>query len=118
MPTNGSKTQSRFIPMMNKLAGFVNHQQSQSTIPEPPDGVEQAIQLLSYRPAPQLITSRPSSSVTQHVQHYFRPQQQRQQQRSSRGELNEILILPRTSDPLYLGRYQIAENIRGESDEY
>lgn len=128
MPTNVSKTQSRFIPMMNKLAGLVN-QQSQSTIPDQTtmnnsDGVIEAIQLLSFRAAP---SSRPpsqhcnlqtSSFPTQQTQH-FRSQPQAQRQRQPRGELNEILILPRASDPLYLGRYQqIAENIRGESDEY
>lgn len=110
MPTNVSKT--RFIPLKQVVGG----QQSQSTIPEQnPDGVLEAIQLLSFRPAP----SRPPS------QHQFTPQHFRnqppptqRQQRQSRGEINEILVLPR-SDPVYLGRYQqIAENIRGESDEY
>lgn len=121
MPTSVSKTQSRFIPMMNKLAGLVN-QQSQTTIPEQTtmnsDGVIEAIQLLSFRAAP----SRPPS---QHCPHsatqpqHFRNQPQSQRQRQSRGELNEILVLPRANDPMYLGRYQqIVENIRGESDEY
>lgn len=123
MPTNVCKTQSRFIPMMNKLAGLVNN--SQNTIPDQSkacdDGVIEAIQLLSFRTSP----SRPSS---QHCQQqstystqssYFRNQPQTQRQRQSRGELNEILVLPRTNESLYLGRYQqIVENIRGESDEY
>jgi hypothetical protein len=121
MPTsNVTKTQSRFIPMMNKLAGLVN-QQSQTTIPDHTttnsDGVIEAIQLLSFRAAP----SRPPSqycSASYPTQH-FRNTAQSQRQRQSRGEINEILILPRSNDPLYLGRYQqIAENIRGESDEY
>lgn len=124
MPTNVSKTQSRFIPMMNKLAGLVN-QQSQSTIPDQTtmnsDGVIEAIQLLSFRAPP----SRPQSqhcsqqgSFTAQPQH-FRSQPQQQRPRPPRSEINEVLILPRASDPLYLGRYQqIAENIRGESDEY
>lgn len=121
MPTNVSKTQSRFIPMMNKLAGLVN-QQSQSTIPDqttnPSDGVVEAIQLLSFRAAPSRPPSQQTSFQAQQSQH-FRQQSQPQRQRLPRGELNEILILPRASDPLYLGRYQqIAENIRGESDEY
>jgi hypothetical protein len=121
MPTNVSKTQSRFIPMINKQAGLVN--QSQSSIPEQTttDGVIEAIQLLSFRPAPSrppsLHCSQQASYMTQ--QQHFRNQQQTQRQRQSRGELNEILVLPRASDPLYMGRYQqIAENIRGESDEY
>ncbi|CRK94443.1 CLUMA_CG007950, isoform A [Clunio marinus] len=122
MPTNVSKTQSRFIPMMNKLAGLVN-QQSQTTIPDQTtmnsDGVVEAIQLLSFRAPP----SRPPSHCTQQSnysaqqqQTLFRNQSQpSQRQRQSRAELNEILVLPRASDPLYLGRYQqIAENIRGE----
>jgi hypothetical protein len=118
MPTNVSKTQSRFIPMINKQAGLVNQQQSQSSIPEQTttDGVIEAIQLLSFRPAP----SRPPSlhcgqQATYSQQQHFRNQQQTQRQRQT----NEILVLPRASDPLYMGRYQqIAENIRGESDEY
>lgn len=123
MPTNVCKTQSRFIPMMNKLAGLVN-QQSQTTIPDQTtinsDGVNEAIQLLSFRPVP----SRPPSqhclqpTFPSQPQH-FRNQPQSQRQRQSRGELNEILVPPRANDPLYLGRYQqIVENIRGESDEY
>lgn len=123
MPTNVSKTQSRFIPMMNKLAGLVN-QQSQSTIPDqttnPSDGVVEAIQLLSFRAAPSRPPSQHCSQASFQAQpQHFRQQPQPQRQRQPRGELNEILILPRASDPLYLGRYQqIAENIRGESDEY
>lgn len=124
MPTNVSKTQSRFIPMINKQAGLVN-QPSQSSIPEQTtmnsDGVIEAIQLLSFRPAP---SRPPSQHCSQQAylaqpQQHFRSQPQSQRQRQSRGEINEILVLPRASDPLYLGRYQqIAENIRGESDEY
>lgn len=121
MPTNVSKTQSRFIPMMNKLAGLVNNQQSQSTIPDQTtnssDGVIEAIQLLSFRAQP----SRPPSQhfTSQPQPQHFRNQPQSQRQRTSRGELNEILVLPRANDPMYLGRYQqILENIRGESDEY
>lgn len=92
-----------------------------------------AIQLLSLRPS---IPSRPPSQVQQHGPQISpfqystttavasasarntQPQQQTTRQRQSRGELNEILILPR-NDSLFLGRcQQIAENIRGESDEY
>lgn len=124
MPTNVSKTQSRFIPiMMNKLAGLVN-QPSQSTIPDQStisDGVIEAITLLSFRAAP---SRPPSQHCNQPVnfqaqpQQHFRNQSQSQRQRQSRGEINEI-SLPRANDPLYLGRYQqILENIRGESDEY
>lgn len=122
MPTsNVSKTQSRFIPMMNKLAGLVN-QPSQSSIPDQStisDGVIEAITLLSFRAAP---SKPPSQHCTQpanfQAQQHFRNQSQSQRQRQSRGELNEI-VLPRANDPLYLGRYQqILENIRGESDEY
>lgn len=123
MPTNVSKTQSRFIPMINKQAGLVN-QQSQSSIHEQTtmnsDGVIEAIQLLSFRPAPSRPPSQHCSQQASYLpQQHFRNQPQSQRQRQSRGELNEILVLPRASDPLYLGRYQqIAENIRGESDEY
>jgi hypothetical protein len=122
MPTNVSKTQSRFIPMMNKLAGLVS-QQSQTTIPDQTttnnsDGVIEAIQLLSFRAAPSRPPSQHCSASYQTPQH-FRNSAQTQRQRQSRGELNEILILPRSNDPMYLGRYQqIVENIRGESDEY
>lgn len=121
MPTNVSKTQSRFIPMMNKLAGLVN-QPSQSSIPDQStisDGVIEAITLLSFRAAP---SRPPSQHCTQPANfqaqpQHFRNQSQSQRQRQSRGELNEVL--PRANDPLYLGRYQqILENIRGESDEY
>lgn len=121
MPSNVSKTQSRFIPMMNKLAGLVN--QSQATIPDQTtinsDGVVEAIQLLSFRAAPSRPPSQHcSASYPIQLQH-FRNSAQTQRQRQSRGELNEILILPRSNDPMYLGRYQqIVENIRGESDEY
>lgn len=111
--------------MMNKLAGLAN-QQSQTTIPDQTtmnsDGVIEAIQLLSFRAAPSRPPSQHCASQatfpTQQQQH-FRSQAQSQRQRQSRGELNEILVLPRTNDSLYLGRYQqIVENIRGESDEY
>lgn len=123
MPTNVCKTQSRFIPMMNKLAGLVN-QQSQSTIPDqttnpPSDGVIEAIQLLSFRAAPSKPPSQHCSQASFQAQPQHFRQQPPQRQRQARGELNEILIQPRASDPLYLGRYQqIAENIRGECDEY
>lgn len=120
MPANCTKAQSRFIPMMKKLAGLVN--QSQNTIPDQigtTDGVLEAIQLLSFK-AP----SRPPSQNCQQSMHcsqqqHFRSQPQRQRQPRG-GEINEILVLPRTNDSLYLGRYQqIVENIRGEScDEY
>lgn len=123
MPTSVvTKTQSRFIPMMNKLAGLVNPQ-SQSTIPDQStnsDGVVEAIQLLSFRAAPSRPPSQHCTSYQSQTQHY-RNQTQSQRQRQSRGEINEILILPRVTDPMYLAdiRYQqIAENIRGESDEY
>lgn len=120
MPTNVCKTQSRFIPMMNKLAGLVN-QPSQSTIPDQTttnsDGVIEAIQLLSFRPAPSRPPSQHATFLTQQQQHFRNQAQPRQRQ--PRSEVNEILILPRPNDPVYLGRYQqIAENIRGESDEY
>lgn len=128
MPTNvSSKTQSRFIPMMNKLAGLVNQQTSQATIPDQTtmasDGVLEAITLLSFRAAPSRPPSQhcsqQTSFSTQPQPQHFRNQAQSQRQRQSRGELNEILVLPRANDPLYLGRYQqILENIRGESDEY
>jgi hypothetical protein len=123
MPSNVSKTQSRFIPMMNKLAGLVN-QQSQTTIPDHAttnnsDGVVEAIQLLSFRAASSRPPSQHCSASYQTPQH-FRNSAQTQRQRQSRGELNEILLLPtRANDAMYLGRYQqIVENIRGESDEY
>lgn len=124
MPTNVSKTQSRFIPMMNKLAGLVN-QPSQSSIADQStisDGVFEAITLLSFRAAPSRPPSQhciqPANFQAQpSQQQHFRNQSQSQRQRQSRGELNEIVI-PRANDP-YLGRYQqILENIRGESDEY
>lgn len=123
MPTNVSKTQSRFIPMMNKLAGLVN-QPSQSSIPDQStisDGVIEAITLLSFRAAPSRPPSQhcsqPANFQTQPQQH-FRNQPQSQRQRQSRGEINEIAV-PRANDTMYLGRYQqILENIRGESDEY
>lgn len=121
MPTNVCKTQSRFIPMMNKLAGLVN-QQSQTTIPDQTttnsDGVNEAIQLLSFRPLPSRPPSQHCPQPAAFSSQHFR-NQPTQRQRQSRGELNEILVLPRPNDPLYLGRYQqIVENIRGESDEY
>lgn len=107
--------------MMNKLAGLAN-QQSQTTIPDQTnDGVIEAIQLLSFRAAPSRPPSQhcASQATFPTQQQHFRSQAQSQRQRQSRGELNEILVLPRPNDSLYLGRYQqIVENIRGESDEY
>lgn len=135
MPTNVSKTRLNVIP--KTLAGLVYSQQQQSHITAPPlqtdpsnsDGINEAIQLLSFRP---IIPSRPPSQLQQPPinpqvqQSSFQyappplrnPQTTQTRQRQSRGELNEILILPRTSDPpLFLGFQQIAE-ARGENDEY
>lgn len=138
MPTNVSKT--RLIP--KSLAGLVQQQQQQlqaAHLPPPPqpdpstsDGINEAIQLLSFRPT---VLSRPPSQQTQPPPtqqsssssfQYAPPSrnssttQTQTRQRQSRGELNEILILPRTSGdaPLgFLGFQQIAE-ARGENDEY
>lgn len=131
MPTNVSKTRLNVIP--KTLAGLVYSQQQSQTTAHPPqidpsnsDGINEAIQLLSFRP---IIPSRPpsqqqqppNSQVQQSSFQYApsrNPQTSQTRQRQSRGELNEILILPRTSDPpLFLGFQQIAE-ARGENDEY
>lgn len=127
MPTN-SKSMTRLNVIPKTLAGLVHPQQTQltastashSTQNDPPisDGVHEAIHLLSFRP---VAPSRPPS---QQQQSSFRlnpqaPPQTQTRQRPSRGELNEILILPRTSDPQFLGFQQIAENIAeiaGEND--
>lgn len=120
MPANCTKAQSRFMPMMKKLAGLVN--QSQNTSPDQvatnSDGVIEAIQLLSLK-APSRPPSQHCQSMYCSQQQHFRSQPQRQRQPRG-GEINEILVLPRPNDSLYLGRYQqIVENIRGEScDEY
>lgn len=126
MPTNVSKTRLNVIP--KTLAGLVPppqahsnaHHQSQNDTPAS-DGVNEAIHLLSFRP---VVPSRPPSqqqqqSSFQYARGNVNPQaaQTQTRQRQSRSELNEILILPRTSDPpLFLGFQQIAE--RGENDEY
>lgn len=130
MPTNVSKTRLNVIP--KTLAGLVQTQQTQAAAhssyndpPQPSDGVNEAIHLLSFRP---VASSRPPSQQQQQPNFQYTTSarsnsqaptsQTRQQQRQSRGELNEILILPRTSDPpLFLGFQQIAE-ARGENDEY
>lgn len=127
MPTNVSKTRLNVIP--KTLAGLVPPQQPQTAAHstaqnEPSDGVTEAIQLLSFRP---IAPSRPSSQQQQNTFQYAptsrnvnsqAPPQTQTRQRQSRGELNEILILPRTSDPpLFLGFQQIAES-RGENEEY
>lgn len=133
MPTNVSKTRLNVIP--KTLAGLVYSQQQTTahtpqTDPSNSDGINEAIQLLSFRP---IVPSRPPSqqqqpqvSNSQVQQSNFQyapppsrnPQTSQTRQRQSRGELNEILILPRTSDPpLFLGFQQIAE-ARGENDEY
>jgi hypothetical protein len=133
MPTNVSKTRLNVIPK-TLAAGLVysqqQRQQSQAATPHPThtdltnsDGINEAIQLLSFRP---IVPSRPPSQQqqpppqTQQQQSSFQyaptrnPSQTRQRQ--SRGELNEILILPRTGDPpLFLGFQQIAE---ARDDEY
>lgn len=145
MPTNVSKTRLNVIPKTT-LAGLVSQQsqqqtqiqqqqQNQSTNLDPSsnDGGNEwiAIQLLSFRPP---LPSRPPSQVqhcttqipSQNYQYSTAtarntqpPQQQQQTRQRPRGDLNEILILPRPNDPIFLGRcQQIAENIRGESDEY
>lgn len=141
MPTNVSKTRINVIP--KTLAGLVysqqqqqlqqQQQQQQLTAHDPlnSDGINEAIQLLSFRP---IVPSRPpsqqqqppptqaqQSSTSSSSFQYAPPPSTRNlptRQRQSRGELNEILILPRTSDPpLFLGFQQIAE-ARGENDEY
>lgn len=133
MPTNVSKTRLNVIP--NTLAGLVYSPQQQQQAPQTPqidpatsDGLNEAIQLLSFRPN---VPSRPPSQQQQQQQstsfQYVPPpsrnpssqtSQAQTRQRQSRGELNEILILPRTSDqPMFLGFQQIAE-ARGENDEY
>ena len=127
MPTNvNSKTQSRFMPMMNKLAGLLKSQQSQSTIPDysvhhssvtSKDGVIEAIQLLSFRP-PVYLQRPPQQPFGQQQPHFRTQQQARPRQQQSRGELTENILL-RDSLTNWPQRYQqIAENIRGESDEY
>jgi hypothetical protein len=113
MPTNVSKT--RLIP--KSLAGLVQQQQQMQTVAHPPpqpdpstsDGINEAIQLLSFRPS---LPSRPpsqqnqpptqqssSSSSFQYAPPPRNPTttQSQTRQRQSRGELNEILILPRAS---------------------
>jgi hypothetical protein len=128
MPTNVSKTRLNVIP--KTLAGLVQPQQTQTAHssthqndPQPSDGVNEAIQLLSFRP---IAPSRPPSQQQQSSFQYAppptsrnvvnpqAPPQTQTRQRQSRGELNEILILPRTSDPPSF--FSIAE--RGENDEY
>jgi hypothetical protein len=121
MPTNVSKT--RLIP--KTLAGLVQQQQMQvATVPPPPqpdpstsDGINEAIQLLSFRPS---VPSRPPSQQNQppptQQQNssssfpYAPPPRnptstpsQTTRQRQSRGELNEILILPRAGGDAPLG---------------
>lgn len=123
MPTSTSVNKNR-MNVIPKLAGLVGNtlspKQQQSSQSSNNDSEEwAAIQLLSLRPA----QSRPVSQMQQHnlqpFQYQPRSTQQQRPQRQSRGELNEILILQRPSDPIFLGRcQQIAENIRGESDEY
>lgn len=114
MPTNVSKT--RLIP--KTLAGLVQQQQQAVAHPTPSqpdpsisDGINEAIQLLSFRPS---VPSRPPSQQTQppptqqpsssSTFQYAPPTRnpsstpsQTTRQRQSRGELNEILILPRVS---------------------
>lgn len=124
MPTNVRQTRS--IPtIMKPQAGLQSSQLSQSSIGDHSltcsDGISEAIQLLS-------LTTRPSQSrpPSQHclqpppfTSQYRTPNQSQRTQRQPRGELNEILLLQRPgSDSGYFGRcQQIAENVRGESDE-
>lgn len=109
-----------------KLAGLVGNtqlspKQQQSSQSSNNDSSDEwaAIQLLSLRPP---LQSRPASQQHNLQPFQYQPPRNTQQQRTqrqSRGELNEILILQRPNDPIFLGRcQQIAENIRGESDEY
>jgi hypothetical protein len=134
MPTNVSKTRlnkplntAGLVTQQQQQQQQIQSQQNQSTNSDMNDGSNEwiAIQLLSFRPS----VSRPSSQIQYCSQppppptQFLTPrntqsQQQTRQRQSSRGELNEILILPR-NDSLFLGRcQQIAENIRGESDEH
>lgn len=128
MPTNVRCQQTRSIPtIMKPQAGLQSsNQPSQSSIGDPStlssDGVTEAIQLLSFRPP----IMRPPSQ-----QHCLQPptfssqyRSQSQTQRSQRPPRSEIadpgsgLILQRPNDTGYFGRcQQIAENVRGESDE-
>ncbi|KAL7040411.1 hypothetical protein ACKWTF_000377 [Chironomus riparius] len=123
-PTNVNKNRMNVIPKLAGLVGQTVQQQQQLSQSSNNDSSDEwaAIQLLSLRPP---IPSRPVSQMQhnlQPIQYQVRntqPQQASRSQRQSRGELNEILILPRPNDSLFLGRcQQIAENIRGESDEY
>jgi hypothetical protein len=132
MPTNVSKTR---LNNKSLAAGLVAQQQpppppplqlqpNQSTNSDTNDGTNEwvAIQLLSFRPpVPSRPPSQHCSQISQPFQYSSRnaPQQSQQptRQRQSRGELNEILILPTRNDSLFLGRCQQIAETR-ESDEY
>lgn len=128
MPTSSNVNKNRLnvVPKLAGLGGSMTQsssQQQQLSQSSNNDSSDEwaAIQLLSLRPT---LSSRPASQMQQHNLQPFQyqprnTQQPTRSQRQSRGELNEILILPRPNDSLFLGRcQQIAENIRGESDEY
>jgi hypothetical protein len=127
MPTNVRQTRS--IPtIMKPSSGVQSTQLSQSSIGDPStvscsDGISEAIQLLS-------LTTRTTTQSRPPSQHCLQPpppftsqyrtsRETQRTQRQPRGELNEILLLQRTpNDSGYFGRcQQIAENVRGESDE-
>ncbi|KAG5674746.1 hypothetical protein PVAND_004697 [Polypedilum vanderplanki] len=131
MPTNVSKTR-----LNNKsLAGLVTQQQQQqqqtqfhqsTNSNDTNDGANNewiAIQLLSFRPS--LPSRSPSqmqhcSQMTQPFQ-YLAPRntQQQSQQPTRQQRQTQELILPRNDSLFTMGRcQQIAENIRGETDEY
>lgn len=100
VPSNVNKT-PRFIPMAKQ--NTVNT--SQATIPDQSssDGVIEAIQLLSFR------KQQNNFLPQQHFRNQSQPHTQ-SRQRPSRGEVNEILVLPRTND---VGLMNLLE-----SDEY
>lgn len=125
MPNNVRCQQTRSIPTIMKPGLQSSNQPSQSSIADPStmssDGVTEAIQLLSFRPP----IMRPPSQ-----QHCLQPpsfssqyRNQSQTQRSQRPPRSEIVdsgsgLLQRPNESGYFGRcQQIAENVRGESDE-
>lgn len=126
MPSNVRCQQKGSIPtIMKPQAGLQSSSQpSQSSIADPSmssDGITEAIQLLSMRPPIMRPTAQqhclqPPSFSSQ----YRNPSQTQRSQRQTRemGDPTTGLLLQRPNDSGYFGRcQQIAENVRGESDE-
>lgn len=132
MPTNvrcQQKQQQGSIPtIMKPQAGVqLSSQASQSSIADvttmSSDGVCEAIQLLSLRPplmrpVTQQHCLQPPSFTSQYRSASQTQRSQRQSRVGDIGESTSGLLLQRPNDSGYFGRcQQIAENVRGESDE-